>query len=114
MNGKPDILESEHTLSILKEIEINPQITQRHLAGKLEVSLGKINFLIQSLLEKGVIEAKNFKNAKNKLAYMYLLTPSGMKMKWDLTRKFFAWKSQQFEQLKKELEEYRKEMEQTA
>lgn len=104
MNNKPDILESEKALHILKEIERDPQITQRALAQKLEVSLGKVNFLIKALIKKGIIEAKNFKNSRHKLAYMYLLTPEGMKTKFDLTHKFFAWKMQEYEKLKEEIE----------
>ncbi|MFC1674274.1 MarR family EPS-associated transcriptional regulator [Candidatus Omnitrophota bacterium] len=109
-NHKKDILDSEHTLHVLREIETNPQATQRHLAQKLEVSLGKVNFLINALIEKGIIEAKNFKNAKNKLAYMYLLTPHGIKTKLELTHKFFTWKIQEYERLKKEIEDFRKEI----
>jgi len=104
MNNKNDILETEKTLQIIREIEHNPQTTQRNLAQKLEVSLGKINFLVNVLIEKGIIEIKNFKNSKNKLAYMYLLTPDGIKIKLQLTRKFFAWKTQEYEKLREEIE----------
>ena len=109
-NHKTNHLEMEKTLHILKDIENNPQITQRELAHKLDISLGKINFLINALMNKGVIKAKNFKNSKNKLAYMYLLTPEGIKWKIELTYKFFQWKTQQYERLKKEIEYYKKEV----
>lgn len=109
-NSKNDILNHERILRVIKELEQNPQITQRTLAQKLEVSLGKINFLINALIDKGIIEAKNFKNAKNKLAYMYLLTPHGIKLKIELTHKFFIWKTQEFERLKKEIEDFKKEI----
>jgi len=110
MNKKSEIFDSEHTLKILKELESNPQITQRHLAQKMEISLGMINFLIKALLKKGVIEAKNFKNSKNKLAYTYLLTSQGIKIKLDLTRKFFIWKTQEYEKLKLEIEDLKREL----
>ena len=110
MNKKSDFFDSEHTLKILKELESNPQITQRHLAQKMEISLGMINFLIKALLKKGVIEAKNFKNSKNKLAYTYLLTSQGIKIKLDLTRKFFIWKTQEYEKLKLEIEDLKREL----
>ena len=103
------LLESEKTLHALREIERDPQITQRALARKLEISLGKINYLINELIKKGVIEIKNFKNSKNKLAYMYLLTPQGIKIKLELTQRFFVWKSQEYELLKKELERLQQE-----
>jgi EPS-associated MarR family transcriptional regulator len=103
------IFESEKTLHVLREIESNPRITQRDLAQRLEISLGKINFLVNALIDKGVIEIKNFKNSKNKLAYMYLLTPAGIKIKMQLTRKFFIWKTQEYEKLKEEIERLEKE-----
>lgn len=106
-NLKTDILHQEKILNVLKELEKNPQSTQRYLSKKLGVSLGKINFLINALIDKGIIEAKNFKNAKNKLSYMYLLTPEGMRTKCELTQQFFAWKLQEYEKLKKEIEDFR-------
>lgn len=110
MNKEVKILDSEHTLHILREIERNPQLTQRDLAQKLEMSLGKINYLVRALIDKGIIEIKNFKNSKNKLAYMYLLTPQGIKTKLELTHKFFLWKTQEYEELKKEIELLKKEV----
>jgi len=109
-NKKNDVFNHEKILNVLRELEQNPQTTQRDLAQKLEVSLGKINFLINALIDKGVIEVKNFKNAKNKLAYMYLLTPQGIKTKLELTHKFFTWKMQEYERLKKEIEDIKKEV----
>jgi len=109
MNNSIKIFDSEKTLSALREIQSNPQITQRDLAKKLDISLGKSNFLIRSLIDKGIIEIKNFKNSKNKLAYMYLLTPQGIKVKIHLTHKFFVSKSEEYEKLKEEMERIRRE-----
>lgn len=109
MNNSVKILESEKTLHVLQEIQLNPQITQRDLAQKLEISLGKLNFLIRALIDKGIIEIKNFKNSKHKLAYMYLLTPVGIKMKIQLTQKFFIYKTQEYERLKAEVERLKTE-----
>ncbi len=109
MDKETKIFDSEKTLHILREIERNPQLTQRDLAQKLEISLGKINFLINALINKGIIEIKNFKNSKNKFAYMYMLTPAGIKIKLELTHKFFIWKLQEYERLKEEIESLRKE-----
>ena len=109
MDNSVKIFDSEKTLHVLQEIERNPKITQRGLAQKLEISLGKINFLINALIDKGIIEMKNFKNSKNKLAYMYLLTPQGIKIKIQLTHKFFLWKTQEYEKLKQEIEFLKKE-----
>lgn len=114
MNNNSDILAHEKTLQIIREIESNPQITQRDLAQKLDISLGKINFLINALIDKGIIEAKNFKNAKNKLAYMYLLTPEGIKTKLRLTQEFFIWKIQEYEKLKVEIKHLKKHISEAA
>jgi len=110
MDNSVKIFDSEKTLHILQEIERNSKVTQRALAQKLEISLGKINFLINALIDKGIIEIKNFKNSKNKLAYMYLLTPQGLKIKIQLTHKFFIWKTREYEKLKQEIESLKKEV----
>jgi len=104
---KPDILNHEKILSIFKELEQNPALTQRALALKLKISLGKINYFLNALIDKGIIEAKNFKNAKNKIGYMYLLTPQGIKVKFQLIQQFLDWKTREYERLKVELEAYK-------
>jgi len=102
-----NILNQEKILHVLKELEKNPQTTQRYLSQKIGISLGKVNFLLNALIAKGIIEAKNFKNAKNKLSYRYLLTPEGIKAKIELTQKFLTWKLEEYERLKKEIEDFR-------
>ncbi|HCD38140.1 MAG TPA: MarR family EPS-associated transcriptional regulator [Candidatus Omnitrophica bacterium] len=104
---KSDILTHEKILSVIKELEQNPALTQRVLAQKLEISLGKVNFFINALIDKGIIEAKNFKNVKNKLAYTYLLTPEGLRLKFQLIRQFLDCKTREYERLKVELEAYK-------
>jgi EPS-associated MarR family transcriptional regulator len=100
-----DVLDSEKSLLLIKEIERNPELTQRYLASKLSVSLGRVNFLIQALSKRGIIKIQNFKQSKNKLGYMYILTPRGFKTKIVLVRKFIAFKTQEYERLKREIEE---------
>src|SRR3989338_5469751 len=104
---KTDILHHEKILSVIKELEQNPAITQRDLALKLKISLGKINYFLNALIDKGIIEAKNFKNSKNKLGYMYLLTPQGIRIKFQLIQQFLDWKTREYENLREELEAYR-------
>ena len=104
---KKDILNHENILNVLKELEQNPALTQRELARKLQVSLGKVNYYLNALIDKGIIEAKNFKNTKNKLAYMYLFTPEGIRIKLQLIRQFLDWKTREYERLKAELETYK-------
>jgi len=110
MDRETKIFQSEKTLHVLKEIERNPQVTQRDLAQKLKISLGKINYLLNALIDKGIIEIKNFKNSRNKLAYMYLLTTHGIKIKLELTHQFFLWKTQEYERLREEIESLKKEV----
>jgi EPS-associated MarR family transcriptional regulator len=109
MNNKPNILDKEEAYFLLKEIENNPRISQRHLSGKLAISLGKINFLINALIDKGIIKAKNFKNSQKKLAYAYYLTPQGIKAKLELAYKFLVRKTEEYEKLKLEIEHLKKE-----
>lgn len=110
-NQKSDLLSSEKTLNILKEIESNPQVTQRYLSKKFSISLGSVNYLINALIDKGIIKAKNFKNSSNKFAYMYLFTPYGIKTKFELAKKFLEWKTKEYERLRLEIESYKKEIE---
>ena len=106
-SGNPD---SEKVLTLLKEIESNPHLTQRHISQKLSVSLGKINFLIRALVDKGLIEIKKFKESKNKLGYTYMLTLKGVRIKFHLTQQFLEWKTQEYEKLKEEIELLKKEV----
>lgn len=93
----------EAHLRILKIVGKKPDISQRQLAVELGVSLGKTNFLIRSLLEKGLIKAGNFSRAKNKLEYLYLLTPKGVGEKVRLTRAFLIRKEAEYEALQAEI-----------
>jgi EPS-associated MarR family transcriptional regulator len=85
-------------------VEANPTITQRELAVALGVSLGRINYGLRALIERGLIKVNNFKRSKTKLTYAYLLTPSGVTEKSALTKAFLARKMQEFDALKKEIE----------
>lgn len=109
MEKPKKLITPEKTLLIIREIEKNPEITQRDLSRKLNISLGKINFMVNALIDKGIIEAKNFKNSKNKLGYMYMLTPEGIKTKIRLAQEFFVWKLEQYEALKLEIERLKEE-----
>ena len=95
---------SETELEILRNIEANPNLTQRQMAKDLGVSLGKTNYLIKALLEKGLLKVNNFKSSQNKLSYLYLLTPEGVDAKRRLTLLFLRRKSEEFDKLKKEME----------
>ncbi|MFA5072423.1 MAG: MarR family EPS-associated transcriptional regulator [Nitrospirota bacterium] len=99
-----------HSTQILREISKNPSISQRELAQKNRISLGKVNYAIKSLIEKGYVKIHNFSESKNKKHYMYVLTPAGMYQKAKLTAIFLKWKMDEYERLKKEIEELKKDM----
>jgi len=82
-------------IQILRNISQNPRISQREIASKNEISLGKVNYVIKSLAEKGHVKIHNFKKSKNRKRYMYLLTPKGMTEKARLTAEFLGerWKN---------------------
>ncbi len=109
------MLTDEFRYKILKLVEFNPEITQRELARELGVSLGKTNFCIRALVEKGLLKATNFRNNQHKLAYMYLLTPKGIEEKSSIAVRFLKTKIQEYEQLQAEisqlLQETKKETE---
>lgn len=103
------MLTDEYRYKILKLIESNPSISQRELAQQLGISLGKANFCLKALMEKGLLKVTNFRNSKNKLAYMYFLTPRGIEEKASITVHFLKCKIAEFEALKLEIEMLRKE-----
>ena len=94
---------------ILKQIQDNPEITQRELAGKTGMSLGKVNYCLRALVDKGCVKAINFKNSRKKSAYLYKLTPQGLEEKARVTVRFLRRKQREYEELKAELEELRTE-----
>ncbi len=98
------MLTDEYRYKILKALEKNPEISQRDLASALGISLGKANFCLKALVNVGILKATNFKNSKNKNAYMYLLTPNGIEEKTKITVRFLKNKMQEYEKLKKEIE----------
>ena len=89
-------------LNLLIEIKKKPNFSQRKLASKLGFSLGKLNYCINALKLKGLIKIKNFKNNKNKISYIYVLTPKGIAKKAKLTINFMKKKMEEYENLKKE------------
>jgi EPS-associated MarR family transcriptional regulator len=97
-------------LRILKILEADPEISQRQIAETLGVSLGKTNYLIKALLQKGHIKAGNFMRATNKMKYAYLLTPEGIKAKLDLTRNYLARKEKEYIAMKAEIKAMRSEL----
>ena len=90
-------------LNVLRHLETEQKVSQRDLSNSLGISLGKINFILRALIDKGIIKAKNFKNNKNKRAYAYYLTREGIEEKSRLTIRFFQRKMSEYDNLKREL-----------
>lgn len=93
----------EFYLKTLRILTDNSNLSQREIAKELNLSLGKANYIIKALIEKGYIKVGRFKNSNHKLSYFYLLTPEGIKKKAELTYQFFKIKSQEYESLKEEI-----------
>ena len=104
------MLSEEVRYKLLKLLEPNPHMSQREVARKLGVSLGKANYCLRALVDKGWIKASNFKNSKNKTAYMYLLTPRGIEAKARVTTRFLQSKMREYEDLRAEIEQMRDEV----
>jgi EPS-associated MarR family transcriptional regulator len=108
MACKPHQTENTH-FKVLRLLESNPQMNQRELAQALGVSLGKANYCLKALLDKGMLKVQNFQSSKRKLAYAYLLTPAGIAEKAALAGRFLQRKMDEFEQLKAEIESLQQE-----
>ena len=100
MNNKNNKYES---YIILKLLEKNPNTNQRDLAKTLNLSLGKIHYIIKELKKKGIIKVENFKQNENKINYLYLITPKGLKHKTKLAYFFFKKISKEYDELVNEL-----------
>jgi EPS-associated MarR family transcriptional regulator len=101
------LLTDEVRYRLLKLLETNPELSQRGVARELGTSLGRVNYCLRALAEKGWIKAANFTNNRNKSAYMYLLTPEGIKAKARITREFLQIKLREHEALTREIEQIR-------
>ena len=104
---------SDNDFLVMKYLDNTQKTSQRELSQSLNISLGKINYILKALINKGIVKARNFKNSKNKRAYAYYLTSKGIQEKTRMTISFFNRKSQEYDKLKKELIELEKEIQNT-
>lgn len=88
-------------LSILKD---DPSLTQREMMQQIGVSLGKVNYCVSALVKRGQIRVERFKNHSNKTAYLYHITPSGLKSFTSLSLRFLKIKLKEYEQIKAQIE----------
>ncbi len=101
----------ETHLKILRILENRPDITQREISETLGISLGKANYCMKALVEKGMVKAENFRNSEYKRAYLYILTPKGIEAKARISMRFLQRKIKEYEQLKKEIEQLKTDLE---
>jgi EPS-associated MarR family transcriptional regulator len=106
-------LESEEVLKLLREIEQTSETTQRELSSRLGISLGKINFLLNALIDKGHIKVDNFKKSGNKSAYLYYLTPGGIEEKARITSRYLRRKLIEYDELEHEIRRLKHEVSET-
>lgn len=98
-------------LALMRLLDTKPEVSQREVAEALGISLGKVNYCLRALVEKGFVKAENYRKSKHKMAYLYLLTPTGIAAKTELTRKFLARKVREYEELRAEIEQLQLESE---
>jgi len=96
-------------LYTLRELSRDDTLSQRELAGRLGCSLGRVNFVVNSLISMGLVKARRFKNSRNKLGYRYVLTPAGISERVSVTRRFLQAKLAEFERLQREIEDLRRD-----
>jgi EPS-associated MarR family transcriptional regulator len=106
---KEDI--NDHHYKIITVIEKNPHYTQRKIAKELGYSLGKVNYVIASLVEKGIIKLNRFLKSEDKWEYRYMLTSKGIHAKYHITKEFLARKTREYEDIIKDIEEAKRSLE---
>ena len=108
------ILKDQDRYRILKLLARNSDMSQRQLADELGISLGKINYCLKALIDKGLVKANSFRRNPSKGSYVYFLTSKGLEEKARVTLRFLKYKQDEYDALQKELEELRQEAEQLA
>ena len=103
-------MNTELSIKLIKELERAPEQSQRALSQSCGVSVGSIHYCLNALIEKGYVKARNFKNAQNKMAYAYILTPAGLNLKTELTLAFLKRKQAEYESLQKEIAELEEDL----
>ena len=106
---KDPLFKDEEYLNIIRKISKDSNISQREISTELGISLGKVNYCLRALKEKGFIKIKNFRKSKNKMKYFYVLTPKGISEKTKITIRFMKQKMREYDELKKEIKKHNKE-----
>ena len=97
-------------LELLRLLELHPEYSQRELSRELGLSLGKTHYLLKALLDKGLVKAKNFRRSGNKMGYLYILTPTGVRRRLQMTQAFLVRKEAEYESLRGQIAMLRQEL----
>lgn len=108
------MLTDEYRYRILKLLEADPHASQRRIADELGISLGRVNYCLKALIDKGLVKVNNFRNNANKRTYLYLLTPKGIEEKTKVTLQFLQVKMAEYEAVKREIDELQSEARRAA
>jgi EPS-associated MarR family transcriptional regulator len=100
-------LDEEARYRLLSFLHDHPEASQREVASALGMSVGKVNYCLKALIEKGWIKARNFKNSRNKAGYIYALTPKGIEEKLDVTVAFLRRKMKEYDEIAQDIERLR-------
>ena len=106
---KDPLFKDEEYFNIIRKISKDSNISQREMSAELGISLGKVNYCLRALKEKGFIKIKNFRKSANKMKYFYVLTPKGISEKTKITIRFMQQKMREYDELKKEIKKHNKE-----
>ena len=110
MTSRQAKIQEDTHFRIMRILQDNPDLTQRELADKLDMSVGGLNYCLNALIEKGFVKMANFSKSKNKFKYVYLLTPQGITEKVALTSRFLNRKMAEYDALKVEIEALKSEV----
>ena len=106
----PNVLSDHTRYQLLRLLEANPGMNQRQLAEAAGVSVGKMNYMLRGLADKGLVKAENFRRSDNKLAYLYKLTPAGVTEKMRVTRRYLAKRKAEYEAIREEIATLQREL----
>jgi len=110
MVGQRSKTQEDVRFRVLRLLHENPEMSQRDLADAAGISLGSANYVLNALIEKGLVKLENFRSAKDKRRYAYILTPNGLSEKAAITQRFVERKIEKYEDLKAEIEELEEEL----
>ena len=104
MTSRQANIQEDTYFRVMRLLQENPDMTQREIARQLGISLSGLNYCLKALIAKGWIKVQNFSHSKNKFGYMYILTPTGLAEKTELTKSFLKRKLLEYDQLRAEIE----------